>query len=131
MGSMRDQREQLPDLTEAELLVMNFLWASSPKSAREVHDHVSPDDRDWAYTTTRTVLARLVSKGALVREQVHGLFVYAPCVSRAEGLARRVRRFAEGVLQIPPARLVSMFAEAEALTDAELAELTRLMEEIE
>jgi predicted transcriptional regulator len=49
----------LPDLSDSELDVMRALWKGGRLSAREVHDTVSPE-REWAYSTTRTVLDRMV-----------------------------------------------------------------------
>ena len=120
----------LPDLTRAELDVMNVLWDRHPMSAREVHD-VLHARLEWAYTTTRTMIDRLVGKGALRRKHVHGLSVYEPSVSRAQGLARLVADFAQRVARIPAAHVVPLFAEGEHLTDDELRELRALLKRLE
>lgn len=43
---------------------MRVVWAQGPATAREVLDAVG-DDVQWAYTTVKTMLTRLVEKGAL------------------------------------------------------------------
>ncbi len=118
---------ELPDLTSAELTVMKALWAGERQSAREVHDRLG-DSVDWAYSTTRTVLDRMAKKGLVARVPFHGLYLFSPQVSRPRGLASLVRQFAESVLEVPAARVVSLFSESEALTAAERDELLQLIE---
>ena len=118
---------ELPDLTSAELTVMKALWEGERQSAREIHDRLG-ETVDWAYSTTRTVLDRMAKKGLVERVPFHGLFLFRPRVTRPRGLASLVRQFAESVLEVPAARVVSLFSESEALTDDERAELLTLIE---
>lgn len=118
----------LPDLAPTELEVMRALWSADRLSAREVHDRVGPS-LGWEYSTTRTVLARLVKKGVARRRDFHGLQLYASAISRPQGLARFVRDFAHRVLRTDPAPVVSLLADGSDLTDAEVAEIKRLIEE--
>ena len=121
------RRDELPQLTPAELEVMKLLWHADSLSAREVHEGLG-DLRGWAYSTTRTMLERMVRKGLVVKKNFHGLHVYVPSVSRAEGLARLVRDFAAQVLESSHVPVVSLFAETGSLTAEELEELRLLLE---
>ena len=116
----------LPDLSGSELDVMRALWKGGKLSAREVHDTVSPE-REWAYSTTRTVLERMVEKGLVDKATFHGIYLYRPRLSRAVGLARAVRDFADRVAEIGAAPVVSLFAGSESWSDEEVAELERLL----
>lgn len=107
---------------------MKVLWRSGRLSAREVHEEVA-GELGWAASTTRTTLERMAKKGVVVKKTFHGLHLYEPAISKARGLAARVREFAERVLEIDPAPVVSLFAESEALTPEEVAELSSLLEE--
>jgi BlaI family penicillinase repressor len=117
----------LPQLAPAELDVMKTLWASGSLSAREVHERLS-GRTGWAYSTTRTVVERLVRKGLLLKQSSHGLHVYAPAVSRPTGLAQLVRDFAEQVLELREVPVTALFSKSDALTPEELAELRALLE---
>ena len=75
-----------------------------------------------------TVLDRMAKKGLVARVPFHGLYLFSPRVSRPRGLASLVRQFAESVLEVPAARVVSLFSESEALTATERDELLRLIE---
>jgi len=106
---------------------MKTLWQAGPQSAREIHDRVS-GGTGWAYSTTRTVVERMLEKGLVAKTASHGLHVYAASISRAAGLARLVRDFAEQVLELKRAPVAALFAESEALTPEELADLRALLE---
>jgi len=116
------------DLTPAELAVIKVLWTHGRLSAREVHDRLAAA-LDWAYSTTRTTLDRMAAKGVVAKEEFHGLYLYAPLISRPAGLAGIIRDLAERVLETDYAPVVSLFAEANELSEDEIAELERLLDE--
>jgi len=116
----------LPELSATELDVMKILWRQGKLSARELHDRLGPE-RSWAYSTTRTTLERMVEKGLLEKASFHGIYLYSPCLDKPAGLARLVRDFAERVLEIDTAPVVSLFARSEALSADEIRELERLL----
>ena len=118
----------LPQLTPAELEVMKTLWNAGRLSAREVHELLG-DHMNWAYSTTRTTIERMVRKGLVEKKAFHGLHIYQASVSRATGLARMVRDFAQQVLETSHIPVVSLFADSGALTDAEVEELQKLLDE--
>jgi predicted transcriptional regulator len=120
----------LPQLTPAELEIMKVLWNADGLSAREVHDDLE-GRLSWAYSTTRTTIERMVRKGLVAKEPFHGLHIYRASVTRASGLARLVRDFANHVLQTSHAPVVSLFADSGALTEEEISELRRLLDDAE
>ena len=118
---------ELPQLTPAELEVMKVLWSGDGLSAREIHDRLG-NRLQWAYSTTRTTVERMVRKGLIEKSAFHGLHIYRASVSRATGLARLVRDFAHRVLESSHVPVVSLFADSGTLSDEELDELRRLLE---
>ena len=118
---------ELPQLTPAELEVMKVLWSRDGLSAREIHDELG-ERLQWAYSTTRTTVERMVRKGLVEKSPFHGLHIYRASVSRATGLARLVRDFARDVLESSHVPIVSLFADSGTLSDDELDELRRLLD---
>jgi len=119
--------KDLPQLTPAELEVMKVLWSGDGLSAREIHQQLG-DRQEWAYSTTRTTVERMVRKGLVEKNAFHGLHIYSASVSRARGLARMVRDFAAQVLESSHVPVVSLFADSGNLTDEEVAELRELLD---
>lgn len=115
-----------PDLSKPEYDVLRVLWRAGQASVREVHDALAADT-GWAYTTTKTVMDRMATKGLLERESFHGVFVYRPLVSRPAGLARFVRFFADRVVERDLSVVLGLFRDSESLSAEELAELERLV----
>ena len=117
-----------PDLSPTELDVLKELWRDGRSTVREVHEGLTPT-HPRAYSTTKTIMDRMVAKGLLARKSFHGVFLYEPRISRPEGLVRMVRNFAERVLEANPETVIPLFARAGTLTEAELEELQRLLDE--
>ncbi len=118
--------KKLPDLSRAEYDILNILWQAGQQSVREVHDQLT-DIHKWAYSTTKTMMDRMVKKGLLQRDNFHGVFVYKALISRPAGLVRFIQFFADRVLELDQGAVVSMFARSKALTGEEIAELEKLL----
>jgi predicted transcriptional regulator len=78
-------------LTDAEWKVMRCLWDRSPATAREVADRL---ETDWAYTTVKTFLDRLVGKGAVRARRRGATISFAPVLTRAAARRSAVRALA-------------------------------------
>jgi predicted transcriptional regulator len=66
-------------LTDAELDLMEALWAHGPSTVREVWSRLPPGR---AYTTIATELGILVDKGWVQSERSGKSFVYTPLIPR-------------------------------------------------
>jgi predicted transcriptional regulator len=128
MGRGRSSPNALPQLAPAELEVMKVVWGGGRLSAREIHDKLGARTA-WAYSTSRTVVERMVAKGLLERERFHGLNLYRAAISRPAGLAALVRSFAEDVLELRRVPVAALFAESDVLTPEEMEELRALLGE--
>src|SRR5262245_45157905 len=73
-------------LTDAEWVVMTALWGRSPASVRDVLERLPPGT-SWAYTTVKTLLTRLVEKGAVHARKRANTSLFEPLVTRQQ--ARR------------------------------------------
>lgn len=124
---MPDHNE-LPELSRAELDLMKILWQHGRLRAREVHERLDPA-YGWAYSTTRTMLERMVGKGYTARDEFHGVILYRPLISRPEGLARLVQEFSQRVLEGDASSVVALFARGSSLSPEEVDELARLLDE--
>jgi hypothetical protein len=60
--------ESKPQISNAEWEVMEVVWALGPSTPAEIIDRVATG-REWNHRTVRTLLSRLIDKGALRREE--------------------------------------------------------------
>ncbi len=123
-----DNKTELIDLSRAEYDILRILWKEGQSSVREVNDKLE-ETYHWAYTTTKTMMDRMVAKNLLSRESFHGLFIYKPLISRPAGLARLVQFFADRVLEMEVGSVVALFARSKTLSPAEIEELNQLLSE--
>jgi len=120
---------ELPDLTKTELQLLNILWKSEEGySIREVHEQIA-DENDWAYSTTKTTMDRMVKKGLLKRDDFHGVYLYQAAISKPAGLARLVSYFMNDVLEMDSGALMSLFGKSKALTESEVDELESILKQ--
>lgn len=122
------RKQTLPELSRAEFDILKVLWKSNEQSVREVHDQLIAT-HNWAYSTTKTMMDRMVKKGLLDRKNFHGIFIYKPLISRPKGFARFIQFFTERVLEMDYDSVVSLFVKSDALTPDEVEELSRLLDQ--
>ena len=68
-----------PPISDAEALVMRELWARAPQGADEIAATLGPR-QGWQLATVKTLLNRLLKKGAVTAERDGRRFLYAPAV---------------------------------------------------
>jgi len=114
-------------LTEAEWQIMNALWQKHPATARDIMDRL---DRpvNWAYTTIKTMLTRLVEKKAVGEVKQGNTSVYEPLVSQQKARLSAFRSLLDQAFDGAVGPLVHFLAEEEQLTAQERAELRELLE---
>ena len=116
-------------ISEAEHAVMEALWDESPLTAAEVCERVCAI-RDWSMPTVKTLLSRLVTKGAVATQADGRRFLYSPTIGRADYVGHESRRLVDRLFGGRPASLFAQLAESEALTEEDLAEIERLLKEL-
>ena len=120
------RNRSLPDLTKAEFDILRIIWKNKKQSVREVHDQIITT-QDWAYSTTKTMMDRMVRKQFLAREKFHGVYLYRPLISRPKGFTRLVKYFADQVLELDHGEVVALFSKSKALDPEEIRELEKLL----
>lgn len=120
----------LPRISESEWLVMNELWRKSPQSAAEVISALK-DQKDWGAATVKTLLSRLVTKGALGFTRQGREYSYFPKVARERCVQAESRSFLERVFDGAVTPMLAAFLERESLSREDLQGLRRLLDEKE
>jgi len=132
MATEKKRKREVPRLSEFEWDVMKAFWERGPMAARDVYAHTA-SQRGWAYETVKTMLSRLVKKGALVYEQIGNSFLYRPAYTREEmtesAAGSFVERVFDGRLPMLFAHFVGQVSEKELeVLQAELARLKKARE---
>ncbi|HYD24046.1 MAG TPA: BlaI/MecI/CopY family transcriptional regulator [Croceibacterium sp.] len=116
-------------ISDAEHAVMEALWEESPLAAADVCDKVCAE-RGWSMPTVKTLLSRLVAKGAVATEPDGRRFLYTPLLERVDYVGGESRRLVDRLFGGRAAPLIAHLAETEALSDDDIAEIERLLQEL-
>lgn len=113
-------------ISEAELAVMEVLWAESPLTALDVASRIAPA-RDWSDRTIKTLLARLLAKGVLAHDEDGRRYLYRPLVARSDYVTGESQRLLDRLFGGRAAPLVAHLAERRDLSETDIAELEALI----
>ena len=119
------RNELAEKISDSELEVMKLLWqAGDALPVTEIRETLQRT-RGWEATTVKTLVSRLVSKGAL-RQEKRNVFYYSPLITEREYNAwatdSLIRRLYNGSAR----ELVAALVRSEGLTQQDIAELRDL-----
>src|SRR5947209_5837752 len=118
-----------PTISGAEWDVMRVLWdrGAGGAAAQDVVDDLAATRR-WSPQTVKTLLARLVKKGAVRAEPQGRRFIYRARVTRESVVRAEGQSFVSRVFGGAVAPAVIHFVKTGRLSDEELAELRRVLD---
>lgn len=115
-------------LAPAEWEIMKVLWEQGSAAARDVFAAL-PHDNSWAYKTVKTLLSRLVAKGAITYEQIGNSYLYYPAVEQDQMTREEVRGLFQKVQGLAVSPLLAHFVEEAEMTDDDIRQLQKLLDE--
>jgi len=119
-----------PRLSAAEWEVMKIIWDNPASPASEIVEKLSAQ-KDWHPRTTKTLLARLVKKGALEYEIDGNRYLYRPKIKRAALVKKEGQSFVQRVFDGVTVPMLAHFVKTTKMTRAEIRELKKILLEKE
>ena len=119
------RRKPPAELSDAEWKVIRALWKRHPASARDVLEELH-GETGWAYTTVKTLLARLVAKDAAAVRLRANTSLYEPLMTEDEARRTEVKLLVDrafGGASVPLLRFVLADEKLSAKDRAELREM--------
>ncbi|HMB42620.1 MAG TPA: BlaI/MecI/CopY family transcriptional regulator [Luteimonas sp.] len=117
-------------ISEAESAVMEVLWQRQPLAAEDVVVALA-DSRQWQEATIKTLLNRLLKKGAIRATKDGRRYLYVPVLKRQAWMLGESQGLLERLFDGRVAPLVAHFSEHRKLSRKDIAELRKLLEEID
>lgn len=118
-------------VTDTELEILKALWTLEEGTVRDVLSELSPQGRDWAYTTAQTLLNRLQEKGCVESEKRGRAFVFRPVFSRDELLGQSLDDLASRVCDGKALPLLMNLVQSSKFKRRELRRFRELLDELE
>ncbi len=117
-------------ISDAESLVMDVLWRSpAAMPAEEVIGALVSEQR-WQEATIKTLLNRLLKKGALSATKDGRRYLYSAVLKREQWVSSESTSMLERLFGGRVAPLVAHFGKHRKLSPADIAELKKLVEEL-
>jgi len=116
-------------ISESELEVMRLLWETpnQPLTFSEIRDALQAE-HGWTNSTVKTLIYRLVDKGA-VQQEKRDVYYYTSLVDQQAYSAQAMRTMVSKLSGGSVAQLLAGMIEEEAITPQELDELRALLHE--
>ena len=114
-------------ISEAESVVMDVLWRRHPLGAEDVVAELA-DSRHWQEATIKTLLNRLLNKGAISAQKEGRRYLYSPLLKREDWVLKESRGLLDRLFDGRVAPLVAHFSQHQELSRNDIAELRKLIE---
>ena len=119
-------KKKAVELTEAEWAIIKAVWNGEPCTAPAVQERLQKETQ-WAYSTVRTLMDRMVAKGLLAAEKIGHLTHYRSAVTERQAqhgeLLYALKHAFNGALS----PMVQSLLETGPLSTGDLAELESLI----
>ena len=119
-----------PDVTDAELGVLEILWDEGPSTIRQLADRLYPGGETAHYATVQKLLERLEAKHHVRRRRRQRVNVYAATAGREEMIRTRLRDLADRLCEGSLTPLLTQLVDSSRLTREELEELRDLVDRV-
>lgn len=120
---------EIPKISEAEWEVMKIFWSKAvPCTANEIVDALGSFS-DWKQNTVKTLITRLVKKGALGFREERRIYWYYPLITENKCIRSETKSFVKQVFGGAIKPMLVTFLQEEKLSQEEIEELKRILEE--
>ncbi len=117
-----------PRLGRVQLKIVQVLWEKGRANAREITETLSRQE-PIAHSTVQTLLRKLEAKGAVGHDMEDRTFVFYPLVREDRVKQGTTQDLVDRVFNGSPAGLVAYLLENQRVSDKELAEIRKLIDE--
>ncbi len=117
-------------ISAAESVIMEALWKQSPMTAEAIAGLVA-EDQQWTEATVRTLINRLLKKKAIVAKKDGRRYLYRPAMKRADWVHEESQGLLDRMFDGKLAPLVTHFSQHKKLSAQDIAELKRLVSELD
>lgn len=117
-------------ISQAEWQVMQVLWRGESLPLKDVIEQVSPLT-GWNGNTIRTLLVRLVEKGAVAAEKQGRNYRYSAMARQEDCVREETRNFLRRIFDGSPTRLFAALTGSGELTEKDLREIRAMIDAME
>ena len=110
------------ELTEAEWTIMKVVWENQPCAAGTVQETLE-GTKDWAYSTVKTTMDRMVTKGLLEITRIRNLQLFSSKITEADAQKGEFRKMLGRAFNGALTPMMQFLVENEDLSGEDLKQL--------
>lgn len=118
------------EVSDKEFEVLEAIWQGSPVTANEVVERLNKTSA-WHEKTVKTLLGRLVKKGAITFQREGRSYLYSPCLARQEYVQTQSAGLVERMFDGKIGDFVAGFASTKKLKASDIEELKAFIDQWE
>ena len=118
--------KKMPKISESEWVVMKAIWLENPVTANQIVERLA-DSTSWSPKTIKTLLNRLVQKGAVGYESKGRVYNYFPLIEEAVFVKEESRSFLKRVFGGALKPMLATLVESVDLSEEDIKELKRVL----
>lgn len=119
-------RKRIPKIAESEWRVMQVLWENGSQTANDVVNALSGEVK-WKPRTIKTLISRLVKKGAVKVTEEGYRYRYSAAVNESTCVRSETRSFVRRVYQGAMKPALAAFIEDADLSDKEIDDIQKIL----
>jgi predicted transcriptional regulator len=120
---------EVPDVTPAEMSVLQLLWEHGPSPIRRLTELLYPDGSAGYYATVQKLLERLESKSLVQRDRSAMTHVFGATLSREVYMGEQIRAMADRLCGGSLTPVLTHLLQTEHLSAEDRKALRRLLKE--
>ena len=114
------------ELTGAEWAIIRAVWENEPCAAPTVQEKLEPR-KNWTYSTVKTLMDRMVTKGLLKTEKFRNLILYRSVITKLQAQKSEVKRTVKRAFNGALTPMMQFLLNNNALSQKQLNELEVLI----
>jgi BlaI family penicillinase repressor len=114
------------ELTEGEWTILTTVWENEPCAAPSVQEELA-GRKNWTYSTVKTMMDRMVSKGLLKKERIRNLFLYRSAITRKQAQNGEIMRTVKRAFNGAFSPMMQFLLDNDTLSQQQLSELEILI----
>lgn len=114
------------ELTEAEWVIIQAVWENEPCAAPTIQELLE-DRKNWTYSTVKTLMDRMVTKGLLKTERIRNLILYRSVITKLQAQKSEVMRTVKRAFNGALTPMMQFMLDNHALSQKQLNELEALI----
>ena len=118
----------IPKISEAEWEVMKIIWSKNPCPANEIIKYLE-GSKEWKPKTVKSLISRLLKKNAIGFNEECRTYYYYPLVNEKECVKEESKCFIQRVYNGAAKNMLLNFIEDNKLTEEDLDDLKRILDD--